>query len=491
MKKSKIKSNIFLGAISSAIGIIVPIITFPYFGRILLPEGNGLYAFLTSFVSYFYIFATLGIQTYGIIYASKIRDNKEELSRFVSDVFFINLFFSIFSYLLLFILMFFIPKIKDNKILVTIIAISTWTTALNLNWLVQAEEKYKFLTIKNLIFSVFTVVFLFIFVRNKDDLLKFVLINCSFTSISNIINFIYAKHFFNFKIKGTNFKKHFKFILFYFAISLTTSIFTDIDKLIIGFVMKNSSYWVGIYSAAYKINLMIIQFIIGATGVVMPRISYLIENNKNEEADSIMKKIYNYVLLFSSLIVVYLYFFGSNFIIALLGNEYIDSIKPMYIFLPIITIKTLTNLQNIYMLSMKKEKEMALSLLCVGIFNIVINLSLIYSIGIIGVVIATLLSELLLHMIQFFIMKDKYKAMLKEVNYKKIFIMLPVVGITSFLLKKYLKLNIWSNLLISSMIIGIEIFCMLIFFKDELLFQIFIKVKKIINNKKKDNKKYE
>ena len=77
---------------------IFPLITFPYVSRILLPEGTGTVSFATSVVTYFALFAQLGIPTYGIRACAKVRDDKEALSRTVQESFLINCVTSVLSY---------------------------------------------------------------------------------------------------------------------------------------------------------------------------------------------------------------------------------------------------------------------------------------------------------------------------------------------------------------------------------------------------------
>lgn len=60
---------------------IFPLITFPYVSRILLPVGTGKVSFATSLVSYFNMFAQLGIPTYGIRRCATVRDDREKLTR--------------------------------------------------------------------------------------------------------------------------------------------------------------------------------------------------------------------------------------------------------------------------------------------------------------------------------------------------------------------------------------------------------------------------
>ena len=64
MSEVGLKKNMVFNVILTLSQTIIPIITFPYISRILLPEGTGTYDFLNSFISYFAMFAMLGIPTY-------------------------------------------------------------------------------------------------------------------------------------------------------------------------------------------------------------------------------------------------------------------------------------------------------------------------------------------------------------------------------------------------------------------------------------------
>ena len=80
-KQKSLKLNITMNAILTMSSFIFPLITFPYVSRVLLPEGTGKVSFAISLISYFSMFAQLGIPTYGIRTCAKIRDNREELTR--------------------------------------------------------------------------------------------------------------------------------------------------------------------------------------------------------------------------------------------------------------------------------------------------------------------------------------------------------------------------------------------------------------------------
>lgn len=75
-----------MNAILTMSSMIFPLITFPYVSRVLLPVGTGKVAFATSVVTYFSMFAQLGIPTYGIRACAQVRDDKEKLSQTVQEL---------------------------------------------------------------------------------------------------------------------------------------------------------------------------------------------------------------------------------------------------------------------------------------------------------------------------------------------------------------------------------------------------------------------
>ena len=64
MKKS-IKKNYIYNMLYQLLIIMLPIITTPYLARKLGAEGNGIYGYTVSIVTYFILFGSLGISMYG------------------------------------------------------------------------------------------------------------------------------------------------------------------------------------------------------------------------------------------------------------------------------------------------------------------------------------------------------------------------------------------------------------------------------------------
>ena len=111
-KTKSLKWNFFMNAVLTASSLLFPLVSFPYVSRVLGPEGMGKVSFASSLVSYFAIFAQLGIPTYGIRVCAALRDRKTELTRTVQELTLLNLIMSAAAYGALFALVWAVPKLR-------------------------------------------------------------------------------------------------------------------------------------------------------------------------------------------------------------------------------------------------------------------------------------------------------------------------------------------------------------------------------------------
>lgn len=79
MKVRSLKFNSVVNLIKTILGIIFPLITFPYASRVLGATGIGKVDYANSISNYFILFASLGIATYTIREGAKVRDDKKKV----------------------------------------------------------------------------------------------------------------------------------------------------------------------------------------------------------------------------------------------------------------------------------------------------------------------------------------------------------------------------------------------------------------------------
>lgn len=80
MKRKSIKKNYLFNLAYQILILITPLITTPYLSRVLGADGVGSVSFAESIVSYFSLFAYMGISTYGQREISYVQDSKEKRS---------------------------------------------------------------------------------------------------------------------------------------------------------------------------------------------------------------------------------------------------------------------------------------------------------------------------------------------------------------------------------------------------------------------------
>lgn len=409
MKVSSVRFNAIMNFILTASGILFPLLTFPYISRVLLVEGNGKIAFATSVGSYFLLLSSLGIPTYGIRACARVRDNKDKLSKLVQEILFINIITTIISFLLFIGLIYTVPSLAQEKELMFINAITMVINIFGVNWLYSALEQYSYITIRSLVFKVISIVLMFAFVKEPKDYILYAGI-CAFAAVgANVLNFInlrkyvYVKLYQDYKIMG-----HLKPIFVFFAQSLASSIYTNLDVVMLGLICGNVQ--VGYYTAATKIKAILLTLVLSLGTVLLPRLSYYINQNKEKQFISLVKKAFEVVLILSLSLSVYVVMFAPELILFLSGTEFLGAAPAMKIITPTLFFIGITNLLGIQILTpMCKEKYVLISVTGGAIVNLILNYSLIPSYGAVGAAIATLVAEIVVLIIQLFYTFDIVK----------------------------------------------------------------------------------
>lgn len=452
MKKQKsLKVNFIMNVILTMSSFIFPLITFPYVSRILLPVGTGKVSFATSVVTYFALFAQLGIPTYGIRACAKVRDDKEKLTRTVHEIFFINIVMSLLVYVVFFIAIFNVPKLESEKTLLIIISSTIIFNAIGVEWLYKALEQYTYIAIRSIIFKFIGILAMFALVHEKSDYVIYGGITIFAASASNVFNFLNVHRYIGLKRVGAyDFKQHLKPIGIFFAMSCATTIYTNLDIVMLGF-MKNDVE-VGYYNAAVRIKSLLVSIVTSLGVVLLPRASYYIEQGLKEEFLKISKKAINFVALISIPMTVYFILFAKEGIYFLSGEAYTGSIVPMQIIMPTLILIGLTNIMGIQMLiPLGKEKVVLISEVAGAIVDLIINACLIPTMGSSGAAIGTLAAELVVWIVQFTALRKDVMTAYRNIRFGIIILGIVIGTVCSMVIKLFVD-GIFLTLLLSAIL---------------------------------------
>lgn len=416
-KQKSLKLNFIMNAILTMSSFIFPLITFPYVSRILLPEGTGKVSFATSVISYFSMFAQLGIPTYGIRACAKVRDNREELTRTAQEIFIINIMMTALAYAVFIVALLTVPRLQQDKTLFLIVSTTMIFNAIGMEWLYKALEQYTYITIRSIIFKFVALIAMFLLIHQQSDYVIYGGISILASSASNVFNFINAHRYIGLRpVGGYNFKRHLKAVIVFFAMSCATTVYTHLDTVMLGFMKTDAD--VGYYNAAVKIKTILVSIVTSLGTVLLPRASYYVEHGMKEEFHRITCKAINFVFLLATPLMVYFMLFAREGIFFLSGDAYEGSILPMQLIMPTLLFIGLSNIMGIQILvPLGREKVVLYSEIAGAVVDLIINWILIPSMASAGAAIGTLVAEAVVTVWQYIALRDTVTNAYKQVHY--------------------------------------------------------------------------
>lgn len=478
MKKEKnLVSNYIYNTIFTCLNLVFPIVTLPYVSRIIGVDGIGKVNFSNSIVNYFLMIASLGIPIYGVREIAKVRNDDKELSNAFSEIFTINMLSTIFCIIVYYLMIINVNYFKDNKLLFIISGISLMLNILNLDWFYQGIEEYRYITIRSSIVKLFSIIFMFIFVRTEKDYITYALINVIAISGNNIINAINIRKIIKISFKNLDIKKRIRPIAILLSIQLAINIYANLDTTMCGILSNEAS--VGFYSNAVKINRIIVTVVISISTILLPRLSFYIENNNFNEFNIIVNKVFK-VLLFIALPIMFgVYFLSKQIIIIMFGEKFIPAISTLQILSPLIFVLSIGNLFGTQVLiPLGKEKKLLISVIAGSIINFVLNLILIPIYKQNGAAFATVIAEGVIMIIQVYFAKKLVKIDIKFNEILNLIItnMLMIICLIVINISIY---NMIINIILSVVVGGGAYIASNLLFKNEILIEIIKKLKYI------------
>ena len=400
-----VKVNYILNLINTGTQMLFPLITFPYVCRVIEADGIGQINFFQSIISYISLFTCLGIPMYAIREIARDRSDVVQMNRTAMEILLLHSMLTLVGYAIVAILCLTVPQIQVNIPLFLILSLTIFFTAIGCEWFYQGIEDFKYITIRGLIIKTVSVVLLFIFVKSKTDLLYYGCYTVFGVLGGNIFNFFRLRKYIhreNIIFSELHIKRHIKPVLKVFSFSVVTSIYLQLNTVLLGF-LKNALA-VGYFAAATKVMQMLLTMSACLGSVMMPRASHLIAENKEDEFNRLIQKSYDFTLAIALPMTIGLIFCAPSLITALCGVKFEHSILPSQIIAPIILMVAISNVFGIQVLFPKGKINIVT--LCCGIgavADLILNLCLIPFFSYIGTSIAYLGAEVATTVSMYFI----------------------------------------------------------------------------------------
>ncbi len=472
--KNSVKINGLLNVVQRCCHILIPLLIFPYLTRILGAENFGKFSFANSIISYVILAAMLGVSTYAVREGARIRDNRQALSQFTSEVFSLNIVSGIVSILGLVGVMLFSPKLREYDILIYIMCLIVPATILGRDFLNVIYEDFLYITLRYVIIQIVGVILVFVLIRESEDYAIYTGIYTFTMAFGYIINLFYTRKYapirFTFKF---NLKQHLTPILILFCGQVATTIYIQLDVTMVG-IFKND-YDVGVYTLASKIYILSKSMIYALTAVAIPRIVYYLGSNQIDKYNVFTSRLFDYLFSLTLPFATGLFVFGNETIQLVGGREYASGASSLEILSIALLIAVFSGyFCNAILVPNRQEKQFLYITVISAIVNIGLNFWLIPKMGILGAAITTLISEIVVLVLSFNVGCKKLKLVINKKNF-----FLTILGSAMIVgICISVKKNVESDILQLAVAIPLSVFLyylLQIVFKSDLYSNVFVR----------------
>ncbi|MCR5350490.1 MAG: flippase [Acholeplasmatales bacterium] len=443
-KKSLAKNSIFM-LVYNVLNVLVPLIFGIYVARVLSEKIIGEVTYAQNIAQYFVILAFLGIPTYGLREISKHFGNKEKINKTFTELFIINFISSVIFSIIYLGLILIVPSYRSHLTLYLITGSLIVFNILDITWLYEGLEEFGFISLRNLVFKLLSIVCLVLFVRDEDDYLIFAAIHVGCLGFNYLTNILFHRRYVRFDFKNLNLKQHLKPIIFLVVVNLAIEIYTLVDITMLGIFDTKES--VTFYSYASKTQKILIQIISTFTIVLVPRISLMYKQKKFEEFNKLLSNTLLLIITLSLPMVVGIIFVSKDLMILLYGDSYYKSGEILMVLSLLAIISPIGYLLGSrVMLVTNNEKFMVIPVASGAIINVVLNLILINTVGVIGAAIASVISEIVVCVVYISLSHKYYKINIRIKEFIKILFALLLMALYCFVIYTYLDINIYLKL---------------------------------------------
>lgn len=403
---NKVIKNYLYNASYQLLLIILPIITTPYVSRVLGADGVGTYSYTNSITQYFILFGCIGLNLYGQREIAYYQNDVRKRNRTFFELVFLRAITISISLIIFYLTMVQFSKYSSIFLIQTLDIIAS---IFDISWFFQGIEDFKRTVLRNFLVRLLCVTLIFIFVKSPADLPLYVLCYSGTLFLGNISLWLYMPKYVNKNdINGLNIKKHIRPAVMLFLPQIATSLYTYLDKTMIGYITDNTAE-VAYYEQSQTIVKTVMTVITSLGTAMMPRIANLFKTNQYEEIKKYMNASIKFVLLLAIPFTFGIMGIAKGFVPWFFGEGYEKVVPNMMVIVPVIIfigMSTITGTQ--YLLPLGRQKEYTLSVIAGAMINFILNIIFISIFGSIGAAIGTLFAEFSVMAIQLYILRNEF-----------------------------------------------------------------------------------
>lgn len=390
---SKIQSNFIYNVALTLSTYLINLVVFPYVSRVLGVDNIGKVGFVENVIFYFSLFAVMGVATVGVREIASCGNDIKKRSEVFSGILTILLAATIIVVTIYLLCIAVIPRFQENRFLFLIGTSQLFMTSLLVEWLYQGLENFKFIAIRNVAIKILYAIIVFFVIKTPNDYLLYFALTSGVVVLNALINLVYSHNFVHFSFKHGSIKRYLKPMMSMGVYKILISMYTTFNVIYLGFFHSDTE--VGFYYTSIKLFTIILGVLTAFTTVMMPRMSSLFAEGRQDEIKQKIKYSFDLVICVSIPLVVFSVVLAPQIIGILAGNGYEGAILPMRIIMLNVIFVGLAQIWVIQvLLPMKKDKIILFSSIIGACVGITANVLLVGILGAVGSALVLIVAEI-------------------------------------------------------------------------------------------------
>lgn len=406
MNLNRILKNTFALGISQFINKLLLFIFTIFIARYLEESGFGQYSLVITLVGFFNLFTNFGLGTIAFRDVSK---NYPEANKYFNNILFLRICLATVSLLVLFLTVNFLGYQKKIILATYIYGLTLFTNNIidSFNSIFNAFEKMEYMAILTIFLNIFTLGMGIFVLRQGYGLVALVLVSAIAGILTVILSFFFARRTVSVNVSEIDFNFCRTLIKTSFPLMLLGFlglIYFRIDIILLSKMKTDAD--IGLYNAAYKVMdtfMIVSNSIIGATFPHLSRYFHV----SLEELGKLFRKLFILLLFLGLLVAFSVFFLSKQIIILLFGSAFSSSILALRILIWAIPLIYVNAVLLYTLIAGNRQSKIIVVVGIVTFVNLILNLLLIPKYGYIGSSYVTVLSEFLIFLGYYCLLKNK------------------------------------------------------------------------------------
>lgn len=392
--------------------VLAPLITMTYLSHVLGAQGMGVQAWTNSVVSYFLLFATLGITLYGQREIAYVRDDTTLRNQRFWEIQLLHTMVSLLAIGFYIIFVYYMQNVsgefESNS---HQLYLQTWVIVsglLDISWYFMGLEDFKKTVIRNSLVKIAMVILIFLVVKSPADVNNYILLLALTQVIGNVTMWFYIPGEVKFpKISSLNLLQHLLPTIGLFIPTIATQVYLQLNKTMLPLFQSSAIDSVAFYENADKIVKVSLSIVTAMGTVMLPRVANYFAKGDMKSVNSSIYKSMDFVTALAIPLMFGMMALGPKMTVWFMGANFQPAGWTIALLAPIILFIAWSNvLGTQYLMPINRTKDYTISVTLGAVVNVLLNFIVIPKWGLYGAAVATVISEAVVTLYQIVVIKD-------------------------------------------------------------------------------------